>query len=363
VSVLALLWASAAVTLGTPPATAADWQEGAGPEWAKVLEAARAEGKVVLAGRPEMGPHFVKAFQRDTGVTMEYLGGNGRELQSRLDREVRSGNVTMDVVLGGASGVDMIEQGYLLPIKPRFMLPGVTDTKNWADGKLKWVDKAGEYMFTANEYLHCWPLFNSAVVKPSDVTSWQDLLKPQYKGKIAAFDPTTGGPGQAQAAYLVDLFGIDFVKKLYVGQEVKLARDSRQLVEWVARGVYPIALGSLPVEIERFKKAGITTLEVRHMTDGPGSLLGGSSVAVMPKGAPRPNAATVFLNWYASQPAQEIYASVWGTPSRRTDVKVANVPSYVVPKPGVQYLDQYAEDWYMNTRPKLQHAIVQALGR
>ena len=46
----------------------------------------------------------------------------------------------------------------------------------------------------------------------------------------------------------------------------------------------------------------------------------------------------------------------------RTDVHVAAMPDYVQPKPGVRYLDQYEEDWYVNARPKVQAAIVEAMG-
>ena len=344
-------------------AVAADWQDGAGPEWQKTLAAARAEGTVVVTGRPEIADKFMEAFKRDTGITMEFLGGVGRDLDSRLEREMNSGHLTIDVMLTGANGVDYVAKGQLDPIKPRLMLPGVTDPKNWNDGRLKWVDKGEAYMFTPNEYLFGWPLFNTAGVKLESIVTWQDLLKPEFKGKIASFDPRPGGPGQAAAAYLTDRFGIEWVKKLYVGQDVKLARDSRQLAEWVARGVYPIGIGTLAVEIERFKKGGIKTLEVKSMADGPGSILGGSSVAIMPKGAPHPNAATVFLNWYASNPAQTIFATVWQTPSRRLDVKVDNIPDYVVPQHGVKYLDQYSENWYVQTRPKLVEEIVKVLGR
>ena len=49
-------------------------------------------------------------------------------------------------------------------------------------------------------------------------------------------------------------------------------------------------------------------------------------------------------------------------PSRRTDVHVAEVPAYVIPKPGVKYLDQYTEDFYVRMRPTLQAEVMSALG-
>jgi ABC-type Fe3+ transport system substrate-binding protein len=353
---------AAVVALATG-ARAADWQDDAPPEWQQTLAAARAEGKVVVAGRAEIAERFIEAFKRDTGISMDFLGGGGRDLDARLERELNSDKVTMDIVLGGASGIELIDKGQIQPIKPRLMLPGVTNPANWADGRMKWVDNRGEYLPILNEYLFGWPLFNTAGVKIDAINTWQDLLKPEYKGKIAAFDPRPGGPGQAAAAYLTDLFGIDWVKRLYIGQQVKIARDSRQLAEWVARGINPIGIGTLAVQIEKFRDGGIKTLQVKPMTDGPGSVLGGSSVALLPKGVPHSNAATVFLNWYASHPAQTIFAEIWQTPSRRVDVKIAGIPDYVVPKPGVAYLDQYSETWYAQTRPMLIEEIVGVLGR
>jgi ABC-type Fe3+ transport system substrate-binding protein len=97
------------------------------------------------------------------------------------------------------------------------------------------------------------------------------------------------------------------------------------------------------------------------MDDGPGCLVGGFSVLKIAKGAPHPNAATVFLNWYASRPGQKAYSEAMDEPSRRLDVK-GDFPSYILPKPGVKYLDQYSEPWYLKERPKLEKAIIEALG-
>jgi ABC-type Fe3+ transport system substrate-binding protein len=217
-------------------------------------------------------------------------------------------------------------------------------------------------MLIGGEYIFGWPVFNSANVKAAEIVAWTDLLRPEYKGKIAAYDPRSGGPGQAAAAYLVHLHGAEFLHKLYTDQQVVFTRSGSQLAEWAARGVYPIILGSLAADIEKFSRAGIKTLVVGSMSDGPGSLLGGSSVIIQPKGSPHPSAATVFLNWYMSKPGQDVYSTTWETPSRRLDVQVPTIPAYTVPKPGAAYLDQYEEDWYVNTRPKLQKSITEALG-
>ena len=76
------------------------------------------------------------------------------------------------------------------------------------------------------------------------------------------------------------------------------------------------------------------------------------------------NAATVFVNWFASKEGQEIYAREMLEPSLRTDVRQDLVPDYVIPRPGVKYdMDQYSEDWMLNILPKVQKRLTETLGR
>jgi ABC-type Fe3+ transport system substrate-binding protein len=355
--------AGVAALAALTPAAAADWQAGAGPEWADVLVAAKREGKVVVIGHPVLARPFTEEFKRDTGIELEFLGSNPREISARVEREVRAGNLTVDVVLGGGSELlTLYPEGRLLPLKPQMMLPGLTDPKNWVNGRIKWMDKEGAYFFQGSSWVHAWPVYNSDLVPKGSVRSWKDFLKPEFKGKIAAFDPRSGGPGRAAAVYLVAVFGIDFVKQLYLGQDVVYARDGRQLIEWVVRGNYAVALGGVQVDVENFTTRGIHNLVVPELADGPGSVLGGFSALKEPKGVLHPNAATVFINWYASQPGQLAYSRVMLEPSTRVDVEVPTIPDYVKPKPATPYVDQYNETWYRDIQPKYEAAIVEALG-
>jgi ABC-type Fe3+ transport system substrate-binding protein len=347
---------------GTTLAQTADWQMGAGDNWRALLAKAKTEGKVVVAGHPALSQPLSAGFTRDTGITVEYVGGTPPELLQRLSREAKASNVTIDVSLGGGAELPLMREGLLAPVKDQLILPGVTEGKNWHGGQIKWMDKEGRYLFQGSNWVFAWPTFNSDIIKPGQVNTWQDLLKPEYKGKIASYDPRSGGPGQAGTSYLAELFGMEFVKKLYIGQEVTYTRDGRQLLEFAARGVYPVILCAVQFDIERYKSQGIKNLSVVQLQDGPGTLVGGFSVAKQAKGVPHPAAAAVFLNWYASQPGQTEYTRRMLEPSTRVDVQVPEVPDYTVPKAGAKYLDQYVEDWYMDVRPKVANALVEALG-
>jgi ABC-type Fe3+ transport system substrate-binding protein len=276
---------------------------------------------------------------------------------------VVANNVTLDVFLGGPGGYhELRERGELTALKPNLLLPAVYEPASWKNGALKWDDPEGTFMLQTVEWVHCWPAFNSNAIKPETITSWKQLLEPQYKGKIAAIDPRTAGAGLAVAAYLKMTFDIEFVKKLYVDQAVTYTRDGRQLVEWAVRGSYPIVLGAVPTNVELFVRQGVKSVYVRQLDDGPGSVLGGFSVVKVPKRAPHPNAAIVFLNWYASQQGQQIYATQMLEPSLRVDVPTTGMPQYAIPVAGAKYLDQYEPEFYLNARTQVEADVKTALG-
>jgi ABC-type Fe3+ transport system substrate-binding protein len=355
-------WAAlaAALLLGAAPAAHAadDWEAGGGPAWQTLLAAAHQEGKLVFAGTIKSGAPLQAGFKRDTGIDVDYLNIFGSDLFARASREYKSGQVTMDAVLMGANGVPL--EGFMEPIVPKLVLPGATDPAKWIDGKLKFIDTAGTYMFLSSESVASWVLVDKDIIKPEALAGWQDLVKPEYAGKIAIFDPHVAGVGANMAVFLAGTLGMDYVKKLYVDQHPKISRDSRQIVEWVGRGVYPIAVGVYTEDVELFEKAGIADYAAVTMTDAPGLLLGGYALH-LPKGAPHPNAAAVFANWFMSRPGQEIYDTAEHTPSRRTDVQVAGMPEYLVPKPGVSYVDGYDEKYLVAKRPTLQKAVMDLL--
>lgn len=354
------LVAAMAMSAGAPARADDDWQAGAGPEWQKVLDLARAEGKLVIAGTIQMGAPVQAAFKRDTGIDVEYLNLFGSDLFARASREYKSGQVTMDVVFMGANGLPLALAGYLEPIVPRLKLPGATDPSKWIDGKLRFIDSAGTYMFLASEAVSSWVLVDKNTIKPEALNGWHDLLKPEYNGKIAIYDPRVAGPGANTAVFLAGALGMDYVKKLYVDQHPKISRDGRQIVEWVGRGVYPVGIGAISDDVQRFQDAGVNNFATVIMHDAPGLLLGGYALT-LPAHAPHPNAATVFANWFVSRPGEEVYDTVQNTPSRRTDVHVPTVPDYLYPKPGTIYIDGYEQTYLQAKRPPLQKAVTELL--
>jgi ABC-type Fe3+ transport system substrate-binding protein len=343
-----------------PAAATTDWQDGAPPEWQRILAAARGEGRVTVAGFPGLAKAMSAAFKNDTGIQLDFFGGSSSEQSTRFEAEARAKNMTIDILLGGARELALKQEGMLNPIKSQFLLPGLA-AENFRGGRHKWMDNEQQYLLHGSEWVFGWALVNKDVIDPGEIKTWQDLLKPKFRGKIIAHDPRSPGPGQGATNFIYKAHGMDYIKAFFLGQEAKLTTDNRQVVDEVVRGVKPIAFASIQFHIEAFRKAGINNLEVILPEDYPGYLTSGFSVLKQAKGAPHPNAATVFINWYMSRPGQEVYQSVMLETARRNDVDKSKLPSYLVPREGVKYFEDYNEETY-NTRNAAVKLITEALG-
>jgi ABC-type Fe3+ transport system substrate-binding protein len=326
---------------------------------------AKREGSVrvsVPAGVAGLGEAFAKAFEAEYGVKVDSTSELSNTARVRIEQEAAAGRQTTDVLFGGASElISIYPAGLLVPIAPKLLLPEVTDPTKWLDGHLEWVDDADQYLLAASEWVHIDLMVNTSVIDPKSITSWRDLLKPEYRGKIIVQD-VHGGAGGATARSLVEAFGQDYIKALYLDQQPVVTRDAREVVQSMARGTQPIGVAILPSQAEEFRKQGFR-LERVFPADGVLAVSGGNSVVKLIKDAPHPNAAALFVNWYASKRGQEIYSELSLEPSRRLDVSVATVPDYIKPQPGVQYRNQYQQDYYTNTAPALLRQIEDLLGR
>jgi len=333
--------------------------------WNKIVAEAKKEGSVVVNGPSirELSQGLTDGFKKAYGINVEYLG-LGFEVITRMEREALAGRPSIDMYTGGTRTIlILMDKNLAEPIDDKLYLPEVRDPKNWRGGKLKWIDTKNRFGLQTTEWVMTDLFVNRDIVKPEQITSWKDLLKPEWKGKIGSFDPRIGGAGQAIGRYLIEKFGEEYVVKLYQGQQVTFTREHRQVAEWAARGTYPIVLAAVQSMIERYRKEGFPLVRV-FPKDGPGSLLGGFSTVAMLKNPPHPNAATVFLNWVTSKDGQEVVSRALLEPSRRVDVPTSLVPDYVLPQPGVTYdIDQYSEEWQREVAPKLEERLHKALGK
>jgi ABC-type Fe3+ transport system substrate-binding protein len=345
------------------PIRAASWQE----EWDMARASARKEGRVVLGtslGLPAFRQKLISAFVQKFGIELEFRIFGTAELVTVASRECAADRPSMDVLLSGNSEIlTLYPKGCLAPVKSKLVLPDVVDGKNWRDGTLKFNDPERQYLLQTAEANYGWTVINTGQVKAELIPTAKDLLKPEYRGKIASFDPRRGGAGQGRATYILTALGEDYFRELYIGQKIAYTSDHRQLGEWLARGIYSVGLGAVERAFEPLRKEGLPVGVISAFDDAPGYLTGGSSVLKLVKESPHPNAGMVLLNWFASKEAQEIYVGTVLQPSRRSDVSMEGVPEYLIPKPGLKYFDSYDHEFYAKKRPAVIKRVIKLLGR
>jgi iron(III) transport system substrate-binding protein len=321
-----------------------DWKT----RWDQLIAAAQKEGKVVVLGPPDarVRQELPAAFKARFGVTVEYIGGRSSESSARLRAERSAGVYTVDVVFAGSdsmAGVYYAEK-MLAPLKPELFLPEVIDPAKWKRGRLWFTDPEETYALrlfnTAGPALY----INTDHVKPGELRTSRDLLNPKWKGRISAHDPTVSGSGIGQATRYYLQFGEDFVRKLYVDQKPVIARDRRQLTDWVARGTYPISLDGEDDTLERLRKEGLPIQAVFKLEDMRGTVSAGIGQMGIVDRAPNPNAAKLFANWMASKEGLMIFARARGEAPTRNDIDAAAfLPPEIIPEEGADYFDVH--DW------------------
>ncbi len=296
-----------------------DWKK----DWERALQEAKKEGKLVagIPARPELRKELEAVFKPKFGIDVELLSARGPQNASRIASEQKAGIKYFDVFIGGSGTYEsLVEDGMVDPLMPNIILPEVKDEKNWWGGHI-WEDnvktKRFLYSFIADAGTGgFW--YNTAIVKPEEIRTLDDLLHPKWKGKLGFLDPRTPGSGQSIWSFLWDVKGEAYLKKL-VAQDLFVSRDQRQLAEGLAKGKLAVALGVSFYTLENFIVSDLPIKELPKTKEGlPSS--NGSGVIGIVKAPPHPNAAKVFVNWLLSKEGQELYVKVMHQSTRRLDV-------------------------------------------
>jgi ABC-type Fe3+ transport system substrate-binding protein len=290
-------------------------------DWDKTIELAKKEGKVVvsLTTSAELRAAIEKQFEKRFGIDVEPVVGRATSVIRKIIDESRAGVGYVDVHIGGSESVitGLLPEGILQAVEPAMMLPEVRDPKQWWGGHL-WVDNAKRFAYTSMAHLSETLWYNPQRFKGEEFQSFDDLLDERLQGKIALLDPRTPGSGASLWAYLRDIKGEDYLKRL-VGQKLLISRDQRILAENLAKGSSSIVMGLGYYSFATFIKSGLPIQALPTAKEG-NYISGGSGHLVILKNAPHANARNLFANWFLSREGQDIYGKALGQGSRRFDV-------------------------------------------
>ena len=269
-------------------------------DWQKVVDAAKKEGKLVIytasIGSPFHKTVF-KAFEAKYGITIELLEARASEVRERVRVEQSAGRFLGDIHHNGSTTTWLMTRDGNL--QPRGEVPNV---KNIV------APFAADDLKIPAEVISWGLLVNRSLVKAADEPkSWKDILDPKWTGKILSDDYRALGGGAVFFVVMQNTFGKEFHDKL-AAQKPVFSRDIANSERRVARGEYPLYI---PFSLQDTNN--LKGLPVKPIVPAEGRPWVRFDLTML-KGAPRPNAARLFMNHYLEPESQIVYANAGYNP-------------------------------------------------
>jgi iron(III) transport system substrate-binding protein len=230
--------------------------------------------------------------------------------------------------------------------------PEIRDLSKWRAGKLHFSDDAGKYNLVYGNRVQVAFVYHRDSLAPSKIKSWKELLSPEWKGKIAMLDPRRAGGGLDIPTfwYTNEKLGLgkSFIKQLFTTQDIFLSNEERQIVDFVARGRYPIAIGPSGTLTFQLKAQGLPVelFGSAALQEGGFVTASNGTISVV-KNTPHANAAKLYLNYLLSNEGQVAWSKASGLASLRRDVPRDHIPEILLPQEGVSYQETYREKYVL----------------
>lgn len=293
----ALALAAACGPGGAPPATAAPGSgsdEGGGPAWQAVVDAANEEGQVVLYSNSDgvnaaFEAAWANAYPGIDLVVSKYTSG---ELTTKLDAE-KGGGVT------GADVITVSTKPWLDANRDSLVAAtGPALDRYWGDTGHVYGD--GRYVLVAATPLGA-GINTEQLAKLGGprITTYGDLLQPQLRGALGIV-PGTGSPAAEQwwyfaAAEIGDPTAVDRLADL----DPRLYTTPATIATDIASGEVAVGVYSIKGTVEALAAKGAP---VEFVTLDP--VISTPVTAAVVGWAQNPNAAQVFQNWLLSPDGQ-----------------------------------------------------------
>jgi len=171
---------------------------------AKLIAEGKKEGKVVIYGSMETDifDGVQRGFERKTGIKVEYWRAAGATVLERASSERRANKVAYDLVLNNAGPMEiLLSEGALAKYDSPI-------AKNFA-AEFQHPQLGPSYRTSIVGIV-----YNKSIISPDKAPkSLEDLLKPEFRGKLAFPDPTRGAVAVMWPMSLYKLRGKDRADK------------------------------------------------------------------------------------------------------------------------------------------------------
>ncbi len=246
----------------------------------------------------QLGP-YKAAFEADNpGITIDWVRDSTGVITARVLAEKE--NPRADVIWGLAVTSVLIfdDQNMLLPYTPKgvdALKPAFRDTKN----PMTWT---GMDAFLS---VICYNTVEARKRLLRAPSSWRDLLKPEYKGRIVMPNPASSGTGYLTIAAWLQIFGEEkgwaYMDKLHENIGVYLHSGSAPCVR-AAQGEYAIGI-AFDARGALLKQQG-APIEVIIPKEGAGWDMEATGIV---RGTRNVAAAQRLADWSVTRKANEMY--------------------------------------------------------
>lgn len=284
-------------------------------DWAKIVDAAKKEGKLTIYGAFEQSlqDRYIPEFNRlYPGIQVEVVFGTGPSSAEKMRAEVAAGKVVGDVWRSFTDpALAMRDAGVL----EKWRAPALTKEREKFAFQSSDEDEQGYLNNVAAGVQGI--MINSSQIKPEDEPkSWFDLKDPKYRGKIIFSDPRRPNGGQSIAWFISQKYGVqgeDFLRGLGQ-QDLQYEATAPKMAEDVSRGERAIAA---PAQWISYKAVEGPNVKFIQPSEG---LYYSIANAVIARGAPHPNAAKLWIEWEVSKAGQQVKVDAEQETAIRNDV-------------------------------------------
>ena len=289
-------------------------------DYAKTIDAAKKEGKVLVYSNVAVGnwAPFVELFkQRYPGIAVETTD-TSNELWEKYYAESQTGTKTADLILVSAPDrwIEIAERGQVNPYES----PESPALPKWSR------PFPGVYSASADPMIIA---FNRRALQglpePKSVADVAALFRqrPDLKGRITAFDPVGNGMGRNVWAAWAKAKPASWALIEELGPSLRPERSAGPMREKVISGEYAVALMTSGASIPQYMAPAAVRLAGWDFPND-GTPIVTRNVAIT-KAASNPNAAKLFLDLLLSREGQIAFGKTGQMPYR-ADIKPEETP-------------------------------------
>lgn len=263
---------------------------------AKMIEAAKKEGKAVIYGSLESGTFdtIAKAYRKKNNLDVEYWRASATKVMDRALSEYRAGKPLFDIILTNDNPMQIMQKEGIFA---KYESPTSKDYP---------ADAIDPNLGPRYRNVIIGVVYNKSVIKPADApTSLEDLLKPQFRGKLVMPDPTQHTTTTQWVSSLWKVMGKEKADKFIRD----LAATKPILVESLLPAAKRVTTGETPIAITYVKYAYVYGREGAPLDYVRlGKMMGDGHYLTLSNKAPHANAGKAFIDYFLDHESMKLLA-------------------------------------------------------